>query len=154
MKQIINDFYTAFQKLDAEAMAVCYHDEIVFEDPAFGVLKGEKARNMWRMLCNNTQNLQIKFSIIDGNNQKATAYWEARYTFSKTNRKVLNKIHAHFSFKDGKISQHTDCFNLHNWAKQALGLKGYLLGGTFFFKKRLNQQTNRLLLKFENQKQY
>ena len=48
MKQIIQQFYQAFKNLDPEAMAACYHDEIVFEDPAFGVLKGEKMKNMWR----------------------------------------------------------------------------------------------------------
>jgi len=31
---------------DVEAMLECYHDEIVFEEHAFGVLIGEHARNM------------------------------------------------------------------------------------------------------------
>ena len=51
MRQLIKDFYQAFAALDAETMASCYHKDILFEDPAFGVLKGEKAKNMWRMLC-------------------------------------------------------------------------------------------------------
>ncbi len=51
MKSVIEKFYQAFEELDAESMIECYHNEIIFEDPAFGVLKGEKAKNMWRMLC-------------------------------------------------------------------------------------------------------
>jgi hypothetical protein len=76
------------------------------------------------------------------------AYWEALYTFSASGRKVHNKIRAHFEFKDGLILRHTDSFNLHRWASQALGWKGFLLGATSFFKKKLNKQTRRLLVKF------
>ncbi len=149
MKELIEKFYTAFQNLDAEKMCACYHDTIEFEDPAFGKLHGDKAKNMWRMLCQNAKDLKIEFSdiIIDGNT--ATTHWEAYYTFSKTGRKVHNSIDATFEFKDNKISKHTDTFNLHKWAKQAMGFKGLLLGGTSFFKNKLNEQTNILLEKFE-----
>jgi ketosteroid isomerase-like protein len=40
---IITKFYTAFQKLDYQAMNSCYSDDIVFSDPAFGLLRGEEA---------------------------------------------------------------------------------------------------------------
>ena len=79
----------------------------------------------------------------------SSANWEAIYNFSKTGRKVHNKIKAEFEFKDGKIIKHTDTFDLHKWAKQAMGFKGFLLGGTSFFKKKLNAQTNKLLSSFE-----
>ncbi|WP_299159185.1 nuclear transport factor 2 family protein [uncultured Tenacibaculum sp.] len=46
MKTIIENFYKAFSKIDAEAMVQCYHEDIVFNDPAFGTLKGDKAKNM------------------------------------------------------------------------------------------------------------
>jgi len=48
------------------------------------------------------------------------------------------------------IIKHTDDFNLHNWAKQALGFKGLLLGKTNFFKKKLHQTTGKLLAKLES----
>lgn len=130
-------------------MAACYHQDIVFEDPAFGILKGEKVKNMWRMLCTNSKDLEIIFSEVEANESIGKAHWEARYTFSQTGRKVQNVIEAEFVFKDGKIIKHNDSFDLHKWAKQALGFKGLLLGGTSFFKKKLNQQTNSLLSKFE-----
>ena len=37
MKSTIEKFYTAFTNNDAEAMVACYHDNIIFEDPAFGL---------------------------------------------------------------------------------------------------------------------
>ena len=50
MNSIIENFYQAFDALDSEGMVKCYHSEVKFEDPAFGMLTGEKAKNMWRML--------------------------------------------------------------------------------------------------------
>ena len=151
MQQLVETFYTAFKNLDSETMVSCYHDDITFKDPAFGTLKGEKAKNMWRMLCKSQkgQNFVVEASNIESSNGKVTAHWEAHYTFSKTGRKVHNIIDAEFEFKDGKIIKHTDNFNLHKWAKQAFGFKGFILGGTNFFKKKLQSQTNHLLSKFE-----
>jgi ketosteroid isomerase-like protein len=153
MKNIIKTFYHAFEELDAETMVNCYHKDVTFYDPAFGFLKGEKAKNMWRMLCDNQKgkNFIVKASDInyDDKTKIGTAHWEAKYIFSQTGRKVHNIINAEFEFRDGKIIKHTDIFNLHKWAKQALGLKGILLGGTNFFKEKLNVQTKKLLIEFE-----
>lgn len=152
MNSLIETFYTAFSKLDAETMASCYHDDVLFEDPAFGVLKGEQAGNMWRMLCQSQKDkdFRITYSNINSNGNTGQANWEAFYTFSKTGRKVHNKIAAQFEFKDGKIIKHTDQFNLHQWSKQALGLKGLILGRTRYFRHKLRHQTRSLLAKFES----
>lgn len=147
--RLIEKFYASFAALDAEGMASCYHKEIEFEDPAFGVLKGERAANMWRMLCASQKEKEQVFKVVFSDITAHSVHWEAFYTFSKTGRKVHNKIDASFEFKDGLILRHTDVFNLRQWAKQALGFKGALLGGTSFFQKKLQAQTNRLLDKFE-----
>lgn len=151
MKQVVETFYNAFKNLDAETMVSCCHESIVFEDPVFGVLKGDHAKNMWRMLCEfqKGKDFKITYSNIEANDLNGTAHWEAFYTFSKTGRKVHNEIQSRFEFKDGKIIKHTDTFDLYKWSKQAFGLKGFLLGKTTFFKKKLNTQTNSLLSKFE-----
>ncbi|MBL1280981.1 MAG: nuclear transport factor 2 family protein [Fluviicola sp.] len=152
MKAIITQFYTAFSELNPEKMTSSYHKDVVFEDPAFGQLEGKRASNMWRMLCESQKekNFIVTFSDIQSDDNTGSAYWEAKYEFSKTGRKVHNKIIAQFEFKDGLIIKHTDDFNLHSWAKQALGFKGYLFGRTSFFKKKLQKQTNSLLDRFEN----
>lgn len=151
MKETIEEFYTAFAATDSEGMIACYHKDIHFEDPAFGVLKGEHAGNMWRMLCASQKDKEftVTFSDITYQDGKGSAHWEAQYHFSKTGRKVHNKIDATFEFKDGKISKHIDTFNLHRWASQAMGFKGMLLGGTSFFKKKLHTQTQKALHLFE-----
>ncbi|MBF8151079.1 nuclear transport factor 2 family protein [Winogradskyella sp. F6397] len=147
MENIIKTFYTALNNCDGPTMASCYHDAIVFEDPAFGILKGERAKAMWLMLCEsqNETNFNVEFSNVNANDNSGSAHWEAHYTFSKTGRKVHNKIDAKFEFKDGLIIKHTDEFDLHKWAKQALGIKGIFFGGMRFFKNKLQSQTNYML---------
>ena len=149
MKNLIDTFYTAFQKKDAETMISCYHDNIIFQDPVFGELKEEDARDMWRMLCQNAIDLRIEFSDINASLKKGSAHWEAWYSFSKTGRKVHNIVEAEFEFKDFKIIKHTDIFNLHRWASQAMGWKGKLLGGTTFFKNKMHKRTIKMLVHFK-----
>ena len=151
MIDTINTFYKAFKALDAEKMVSCYHENIKFEDPAFGMLDGESACNMWRMLCESQKNkgFQLEFSQVHYDGVHGHAHWEATYTFSKTGRKVHNVINAQFEFKEDKIIKHTDDFDLHRWAKQAMGFKGWFLGGTKFFKDALQKQTNQLLSTYE-----
>jgi hypothetical protein len=140
-KETINQFYLAFQKLDVDKMLTFYHEDIQFTDPAFGTLNGDDAKNMWRMICSRAKG----FSLLYNQVTETSAHWEATYIFSATGNKIINKIDATFQFKDGKIYKHVDDFNLHEWASQALGFKGRLLGGTKFFKKKLNKQTNQFL---------
>lgn len=148
---VVEEFYEAFARLDAETMAACYHDEVVFSDPAFGTLKGKHARNMWRMLCASQKGkgFEVSYSNVRSAGKGVAAQWEAHYTFSATGNKVVNRIEAYFEFEEGKIIKHQDSFDLYKWSKQALGVKGTLLGWTTFFKRQLQRQTNALLAKYE-----
>lgn len=147
MKTIIETFYKALNDCDYSTMISCYHKDIVFRDPAFGVLKGDRVKAMWQMLCENQKgkDFRVELSNVETGDKKGSAHWEAFYTFSKTRRKVHNKIDASFVFKDDLIVKHTDEFSLHKWAKQALGFKGIFFGGMHYFKKKLQNQTNFLL---------
>lgn len=149
MQQLIHTFYTAFSKADWQTMAECYHPEAEFTDEAFVGLKRNEPAAMWRMLIERSKgNLIINFKNVQVSAEKGSADWEAEYIFSATGRKVINHIHAEFEFKDGKIYTHTDSFNLHKWAGQAMGFKGKLLGGFGFFRKKVQQTANLSLKKF------
>ncbi|UZR92353.1 nuclear transport factor 2 family protein [Chondrinema litorale] len=152
MEDIITSFYQAFQQKDAAKMNACYHDDIEFEDPAFGKLKGEDAKCMWEMLCKNAVNFKLEFSDIKSIDNSGSAHWEAWYDFSRTGKRVHNIIDASFELKDGKIIKHHDHFNLHRWATQAMGWKGWLLGGTSFFKKKLHEQSGKALERYKLKK--
>lgn len=147
--ELITNFYESFAKGDAEGMVACYHKDVQFQDPAFGVLKNEDAKNMWRMLISRSKGeIKLSFSNVKANENAGSANWRAEYTFSATRRKVINIISAKFEFKDGKIIKHADSFDIYKWSRQALGLKGYLLGWTSFMQKKIQQQSNSLLKKF------
>lgn len=149
---LLTKFYTAFKNKDSKTMEECYHADITFEDPAFGVLKGERAGKMWEMLCSSGKDMTLDFSNIEANENTGKAHWEAHYTFLATGKKIHNIIDAQFEFKDGKIIKHTDSFSFKNWSKQAFGFLGTLIGGTSFFKTKFNKQANSLLDKHIAQK--
>jgi len=146
--ELIDRFYSSFQKRDPEGMVACYHPEIAFSDPVFQDLRGERAGAMWRMLCARGKDLEVEFTGVRADETSGTAHWEARYTFS-TGRKVHNIIDANFEFQDGKIIKHTDTFDLRAWAGQALGLPGRLFGGTNMLQNKIRATGMKGLEKFE-----
>jgi len=126
--ELIETFYQAFEQRDPAAMIACYAPDIRFSDPVFQDLRGPEVGNMWRMLGQGTQRIGLTFGDIDADEHTGRAHWEARYVFSLTGREVHNIIDARFELSDGKITCHTDCFDLWRWSGMALGWKGRLLG--------------------------
>ena len=119
--RLIHDFYTAFQALDYRAMQQCYHDDIIFNDPVFGVLRGEEAKAMWQMLCTGAKDFSLTFSDIKLLDEEyGTCRWTATYTFSKTGRRI----------------------------GQAFGWKGKLLGWPGFMKRAVQKNARRSLQLF------
>ena len=149
-QELIELFYTSFQKLDAEAMAGCYHPDIRFSDPVFPVLSRAEVGDMWRMVCSQAKNFDLTFAAVDANDQMGQAHWEARYTFSATGRRVHNKIEAEFKFQDGKIIKHIDTFSFWKWSSMALGPAGFLLGWTPLLRKKVQKQARERLARFKN----
>jgi ketosteroid isomerase-like protein len=129
-EQVIQRFYSAFQKRDAAGMVACYAPAVRFSDPVFTDLQGPRAGAMWTMLCERGKDLRIEFRDVRADERSGSAHWDAWYTFTGTGRPVHNSIDATFQFEGGRIVQHVDRFDLHRWAGQALGLPGQLLGWT------------------------
>lgn len=125
---LLSRLYEAFGRRDHAAMTACYTPQAHFSDPVFPDLRGPQVRAMWRMLCTRATDLRIEASGIQADGQRGTAHWEAWYSFSATGRSVHNVIEAYFTFDAGLIATHRDSFDLYGWARQALGLKGLLLG--------------------------
>jgi ketosteroid isomerase-like protein len=107
------------QRRDAEAMGACYHDDGVFVDPAFGKLSAPEARAMWRMLMGRAKDFEMTFEVKHADEGSGSGFWEARYTFSKTGRKVVNRITSQFGFHEGLILAHRDQFDMWAWAHRA-----------------------------------
>lgn len=146
-EQIIARFYNAFSRLDAGEMNAQYSSEVVFYDPAFELLRGDEVRGMWKMLCANAKDFSLTFyNVKDLGDGYYTCDWQANYTFSKTGRKVVNKVRASMRLADGKIVEHSDAFSLHKWAAQALGFSGWLLGWNRFFQRQIKNTAKKNLL--------
>jgi ketosteroid isomerase-like protein len=136
-EQVIQRFYSAFQKRDAAGMVACYAPAVRFSDPVFTDLQGARAGAMWTMLCERGKDLRIEFRDVRADDRNGSAHWDAWYTFTGTGRAVHNSIDASFEFENGRIVQHVDRFDLHRWAGQALGLPGQLLGWTPMLQNRI-----------------
>ena len=146
---LIEKFYSAFQKLDYRTMQDCYSVHPVFNDPVFGILEGVEVRAMWEMLCKSAKNFSLTYSNIELLDEEyATCDWVATYTFSKTGRRVVNKVNAYMRIQDGKITEHTDYFNFWKWSGQALGLSGWLLGWTHYLKSKVQRNAMKNLNNF------
>lgn len=150
--RLIQQFYQAFQQLDAETMASCYHPDIHFSDPAFPDLHGTEAGDMWRMLASRAQDFSLTFSDISADDRHGEANWVATYTFSQTGRTVVNRIRARFDFRDGRIVRHVDSFDLWRWAQQALGFKGLLLGWTPLVRNAIRKQAGKGLALYRSRR--
>ena len=144
-EQLITTFYNAFQKKDYKTMQACYSDDAIFYDPVFEDLVANEVRTMWEMLCKRATDLSLEFSEVVSADEYGSCTWVASYTFKKTNRKVVNHIKAHMRFRDGKIIEHTDQFNLRNWSRQALGLPGFLFGWTTWFQNKIRKSAQQSL---------
>jgi ketosteroid isomerase-like protein len=127
---LVNRFYEAFARRDAEAMGACYSSDIRFVDPAFGELHGAQVTAMWRMLCERGTDLEVVHSNVSTDGETGSAHWDADYTFTGSGRKVHNSVDASFRFEAGLIADHVDSFDLYKWARQALGPVGVLFGWT------------------------
>lgn len=144
-KKLITQFYYAFANGNVKSMQDCYADSVIFKDPVFGALKGDRAKKMWEMLLTRNKDIDIYVSDIYVGEDTGSAKWKAIYLFGKRKRKVVNNVTASFEIKDAKIVKHLDDFNFYKWAKQAMGVKGFLFGWTAFFQKKVQKQVNLLL---------
>lgn len=146
---LITEFYQAFNRLDAEAMAACYTEDVIFSDPVFGELRGRQAGDMWRMLTSRAKDFSLTFDSVRADDRTGGAHWVATYLFSQTGNTVVNDIQARFVFRDGKICEHHDHFNLWRWSRQALGTKGLLLGWTPLVQNAIRVQAQKGLKAFQ-----
>jgi ketosteroid isomerase-like protein len=147
--ETIRRFYACFAARDAEGMAGCYAPDVVFRDPVFGELRGQRAADMWRMLAGRAVDLKVEVSGVAADDARGRARWVATYRFGPRGRRVRNVIDARFGFRDGRIVRHEDSFDFWRWSAQALGLPGLWLGWTPMMQARVRREALAGLARFE-----
>jgi predicted ester cyclase len=151
-QQLIENFYDCFARKDWQGMIVCYHKDVFFYDPVFQNLEADKAVAMWEMLCRNVKELVLTYDNVQADDEYGTCNWTATYTFSLTGRRITNRIKAHFKFKDNKIIEHMDDFDLWKWCRQAFGITGVVLGWTPTFQHQVRARAKKSLAGFMERK--
>ena len=149
-ESLVRAFYAAFARRDAEAMAACYHPDVLFSDPVFPRLRGQDAADMWRMLLARATDLEVTLEEASGDADGARAVWTARYTFGRGRRPVTNRVRAMFGFREGLISRHYDHFPFMRWSAQALGPVGAALGWFPPLKWLVRRDARRALERFQD----
>lgn len=135
----IEQFYSAFQERDWATMGACYHPEAHFSDPVFPDLDANGVKAMWKMLLSSGPDLRIEFEVLEENATGGTVEWDAYYTFSASGRTVHNAVTSKFVLKAGSVIEQVDVFNFWRWSRQALGLKGTLLGWTPLMRNKVQR---------------
>jgi ketosteroid isomerase-like protein len=151
-KDLITKFYSSFKKRDFKSMQECYADNATFSDEVFQDLNASQVKSMWEMLCLRGKDLELEFKNVNADEKTGSAEWIATYTFSKSGRKVENRIKVDFIFENGKIAKHSDHFSFYRWSRQALGISGLLLGWTPFLKNKVRKTAMKNLNDFINKK--
>jgi hypothetical protein len=101
------------------------------------------------MLCKRAKDFSLTYGNIQLLDEEyATCDWNAQYLFSKTGRKVNNKIKAHMRLKDGLIIEHTDAFDFYKWTRMAMGLPGFLFGWSNFMQGKIQKGARKGLVDF------
>jgi len=148
---LIRRFYDCFARGDAAGMNACYAPDIVFTDPVFGELRGDRARAMWTMLCKAMRDFSLTYEILSIRPTNASARCVASYVYSATGRNVRNEITTDFTFGDAAIVRQDDYFDLWKWSAQALGLSGIFLGWSPFVAGKIRSTAAERLERFINQ---
>ena len=149
MKETIEKLYASFASLDAKGMAACYADDALFEDEAFSLRGRHAIGGMWSMLLDairkrGRKDWKLEVRDITDN----SAHWEPTYRFPATGRLVHNVIDAEFEFdSQGLIKRQRDRFDFWRWSRQALGLRGALLGWSEFLRSKVRRAATRSLAK-------
>ncbi|MDB5880146.1 MAG: hypothetical protein JWP43_24 [Ramlibacter sp.] len=153
-QQTIEDFYSAFARLDFVAMAACYAQDAAFDDEVFSLRGKSEVAGMWRMLCEATRAhgadvWKLTYRDVQADDTAGRAHWDAHYRFSATGRLVDNSIDARFEFDaTGRILRHSDRFNFWHWSRQALGPPAVLLGWTPMLRHKVQAGAAANLRKF------
>ena len=146
--ELIQRFYAAFKAHDGREMASCYAPDAHFSDPVFVDLQGEEAGAMWTMLTGRSTDLDVRLVEHQADGDTGNARWVATYTFTQTGRKVVNEVRSEFRFRDGLIVEQVDTFPFWKWSRQAVGLRGLLLGWTPMVRNGVRKKARAGLEKF------
>jgi limonene-1,2-epoxide hydrolase len=138
---VVHTFFSAFIRRDYQTMQLAYRDDATFSDNVFGTLNAKETKAMWQMLIEKGTDLKVNYGYVKAREGGiVTCEWTAEYSFGKNRRPVVNRIRTYMEIEDDKIVKHRDRFDVHRWAKQAIGTPGLLFGWMLFFQQGIRKK--------------
>ncbi|ARU92149.1 hypothetical protein SCLARK_001685 [Spiroplasma clarkii] len=151
-KEVVVKFFTALSKGDWKLMNNLYSKDVAFSDTVFGELNYSQITNLWEMLLTENPDLSANFKIVE-DGEVVKVQWVMVSKFGQKHRKVILNILSTLEVSKGKIIKHNDHFDFKKWAKQALGIIGWMLGSKQSFKNRIKEEAFIKLNSFIDAKQ-
>ncbi|MCU0428869.1 MAG: nuclear transport factor 2 family protein [Cytophagaceae bacterium] len=145
---ILNEFYATLQKKNHQGLKKFYASDAVFSDPMYLNLRTEEIHAMWELFCINSKNFSLEFGNVKADDQQGEVSWKASYIYASSGNSVTKEVKSSFEFKEGKIVRQNDVYDFHEWAGQALGLMGSLLGWTGFVENQVKENARKNLEAF------
>lgn len=153
-QELVEKFYRCFEYLDGEGMVSCLAEDTIYNDPIYGIIKGEYAAGLWRMRCKNLVDMKIDIiDFVELDHEYIKCKWNSTF-FSRSSAKQISMTMTSFmKINDQKITEHSDAYRLSDWLAKAYGLTGILFGWSGWMKKREQSRYRTMLEKFvQNQK--
>jgi hypothetical protein len=138
-RAILDRFYGALTRRDAETMAGLYAPAAHFRDPVFPGLEGADIGAMWKALLGRAREFSVTYTVAQVAAGRGSVEWTARYLFAGK-RPVVNVILSELRLENGLIEDQRDSFDFARWAKQAMGLPRRLFGRFAFFQRALQKR--------------
>ncbi len=118
-KDVVTQFYAAFEKGDTATLARLYHPAVKFQDAMFSYEDRAGTMKMWtKILADPSTKIRFTMDSVDG--KQVTGHWVADYKI--LGRPVHNEIKTTMTVENGLITSHKDDFSWNKWAPQALPL--------------------------------
>ncbi len=124
---LLHKLFTALDEHKYETMASCYASNARFRDIAFDRDGVGEIRSMWRMICREETNIEVKSLDVqeaDDRTGRARVVETYRYGASKRDNEdgvsVTNEIESRFEFEKGLIKSQIDDCDPKKWAEQAM----------------------------------
>lgn len=148
-KPIVEEFFNAFSVGQVDKMLKLLDENIIYNDPIFGVLNGEEVRDMWMFKCNYLKDFSLTINAIDELDEEyATCNWTAKFFRNQTGHYLTMNIKSYLKIDNGKITEQSDAYKLSDWLAKVYGLKGRLFGWTGVMKKNEQIKYRGLLEKY------
>ncbi|KAH8923203.1 hypothetical protein BT69DRAFT_1262631 [Atractiella rhizophila] len=155
-QKTIEKYQSSHASLDWEGMSSCLSPTYTFSDPAFPDLDERMSKGMWCMFLENreTNKMVVKCGPATKTGENT---WEYDYSvdYVLNSRPILNHMHATLTLSPSTnlITKQVDHFDFYAWARQALGVSGYLLGWTEMVKGQVRTRAKGRLEGFLKKKE-